>query len=184
MNNMKFTLSSLLVLTISLSAYQVSRQDPPNIILITADDLGIGRFKVALDDLEASEFTDVLLERASGAYSMDTVRDDAIKSIQNLTRLAKEGIYFNNSYAAAPWCSPSRLSLLTAQYPQRNRVWTPEDIIRGEAVENSSFLTQAFQDEGYATGIIGKWHLGNYYQGRRPAQDPTVKGFQLSLIHI
>lgn len=101
----------------------------------------------------------------------------------HLQNLAREGVVFTNAYAH-PLCSPTRSALLTGQYPHRTMINAPrghlEDsdanfIIDGGASpwqehriknslnalpENLYTIGQAFQDNGYYTGFIGKHHLG------------------------
>lgn len=151
----------------------------PNFIFILADDLGVGRFKIAMDGLTQDQYDPLMVARDSSKYDIETVSAHAIKSVENLTKLANEGIYFDNAYAASPWCSPSRLSILTGQYPHANGAWISNDIRGGAITENSYFLSQIFKDNGYKTGIVGKWHLGSNKNkgGLKPEQHPHAKGF-------
>jgi len=110
----------------------------PNIIFIYCDDLGYG-------DLSCY-----------GAEDIHT---------PNIDSLASTGIRFTEFYSASPVCSPSRAALLTGRIPQRmgiNGVFFPESFT-GLPVEEIT-VAQMLKDAGYATGIIGKWHLGHHYQ--------------------
>src|SRR5680860_956340 len=109
----------------------------PNIILIMADDLGYGGIS------------------CFGAPTVETPELDA---------LAKNGIRFTDFHSNAPVCTPTRAALLTGNYQQRSGL---EGVIyvRGETREvglDSSQLTIAelLKDNGYKTGVMGKWHLG------------------------
>lgn len=79
----------------------------------------------------------------------------------NIDRLADSGLKCHQGYATASTCTPSRYSLLTGSYPWRN---PDAAILRGNApliIEpGSPTMPQMFRDAGYATGIVGKWHLG------------------------
>ncbi len=90
-----------------------------------------------------------------------------------LDRMAKEGRRFTSFYVAAAVCSPSRGALLTGRYPRRigiKGVYFP----RSENGMHTSEITLAdvLKKEGYATGCVGKWHLGH-----RPEYLPTSRGF-------
>jgi arylsulfatase len=91
----------------------------------------------------------------------------------NLDQLAKDGVRFTDFYVAQPVCSASRAALLTGCYP--NRIG-----IAGALGPNSKVgigdkevtLAQLCRSKGYATGMVGKWHLGHY-----PQFLPTRHGF-------
>lgn len=106
----------------------------PNVIFIYADDLGIG-------DLSCYGATKI--------------------STPNIDRLAAQGQRFTNAYATSATSTPSRFGLLTGIYPwrQRNTGIAPgnSELIIDTACHT---LADAFHDAGYATGTVGKWHLG------------------------
>jgi arylsulfatase A len=86
---------------------------------------------------------------------------------------------FTQAYAAAPVCSPYRAALLTGQYPARVGIL---DYLRPDANNALSTdhvtLAEMFQRNGYATGIIGKWHLTGYKNHGAPREiRPTQHGF-------
>jgi arylsulfatase A-like enzyme len=107
---------------------------PPNIILLYADDLGCG-------DLSC--------------YGASRVRTP------NIDRLAAHGVRFTDAHSAAATCTPSRYSLLTGEYAFRNE---KARILAGDApalIRPGRFtLASLLSGRGYATGVIGKWHLG------------------------
>ena len=109
----------------------------------------------------------------------------------NVDRMAAEGIRFSQFYVNSPICSPSRCSLTTGQYPQRWRVTSYLNNQRDNerrGVTNwldpkAPTLARLLQQQGYATGHFGKWHLG----GQRDVdQAPpiTAYGFDESLTNF
>ncbi len=123
---------------------------PPNFIVFFADDLGWG-------DL--------------GSYGAPVIRTP------HLDRMAAEGQRWTNFYVTASVCSPSRAGLLTGRLPVRNglygdqvRVLFPDFV--GGIQDEEITLAEALRDVGYATGMFGKWHLGD-----GPRYLPTRHGF-------
>lgn len=114
---------------------------PPNVIVILADDMGIG-------DLGCY-----------GGRQTPTPRID---------RLAAEGTRFTHYYSASPICSPSRAGIITGMYPARWHITSFLQTRKGNAgCEQADFLDprapslpRALKAAGYATAHFGKWHLG------------------------
>lgn len=123
-------------------AYAQSKEIVPNIIFIFADDLGWG-------DLSC--------------YGSDGVKTPY------LDKMASEGRMFTQFYVAGSVCSPSRVGIMTGQYPARNRIFghfsTKEmNMARGmpdDLDPNLFTLTDMLKQRGYVTGHFGKWHLGS-----------------------
>ncbi|MCF0074087.1 arylsulfatase [Dyadobacter sp. CY261] len=122
---------------------------PPNILLIMTDDQGYGDFGFTGNPHVKTPNIDQLAARS--------------------TRLTN----FHNS----PVCAPTRASLLTGRYHQRTGV---HDTYNGGAImaAEETTLAEILSKNGYKTGIVGKWHLGDNYPFR-----PSDQGFQYSLIH-
>ena len=108
--------------------------------------------------------------RAMGAYGDNQV------VTPNLDLLAEQGVRFDNAYAAAPVCSPSRAAMLSGQYPSQVGVsdfFMLNDNYNKEGMNQEVIIwPQILQDNGYKTGLIGKWHLGELEQ-----YQPQNRGF-------
>jgi arylsulfatase A-like enzyme len=128
----------------------------PNVILISIDDLG-------WDEL--------------GCYG------NTFNETPTIDALARQGMRFTQAYAAGPVCSPSRAGLMTGLYPARTGI---TDFLRGEPAASYRYLStdfvtipEALRPLGYASGLIGKWHLTEDYSGEyedRPG-NPFAHGF-------
>jgi len=128
----------------------------PNVIVILVDDQG------SID---------------AGCYGATDLQTTALDG------LARRGVRFTQFYAAAPVCSPSRASLLTGRYPLRvgltsntnasdppigGKLGTRTRGLPGTEVT----LAEMFKAAGYATALIGKWHLGHSEE-----MTPNAQGF-------
>ena len=99
---------------------------------------------IVVDDLRFDEFG------AGGHPYLET---------PNIDRLAEEGALFTDVFHAVPLCSPNRASILTGQYPSRHGII--DNVARNRASHQLQTFPRAMQAAGYATGFIGKWHMGN-----------------------
>ena len=99
----------------------------------------------------------------------------------NLDRLAAEGTRFTQFYVGAPVCSPSRAALMTGRYPQRAGVPGNVSSQAGHAGMPTEQVTIAemMKSAGYATGHVGKWHLGY-----TPQTMPNGQGYDYSFGHM
>lgn len=142
------------VLCVEFSFALGAAQDrPPNVIMILADDLG----SVDLN--------------CYGATDLETPVLDG---------LADRGVRFTQCYAAAPVCSPSRAAFITGLYPQRAGV--PGNVPRTDAggmPTETRTVAEVFAEHGYATGHVGKWHLGHHR-----TKIPNGQGFSESFGHL
>jgi arylsulfatase A-like enzyme len=90
----------------------------------------------------------------------------------HLDALAKGGIRLTNGYVSGPYCSPTRAGLLTGRYQQRfGHEFNPGGGKAGLPTTEITFADR-FKAAGYATGLVGKWHLGS-----APEFHPQKRGF-------
>ena len=88
-----------------------------------------------------------------------------------IDKLASTAVRFTNGYASAYVCAPTRAGLLTGRYQQRFGFYEASDSREGMPLSEKT-LAEYLKEEGYATGIFGKWHLGLDYDYR-----PLQRGF-------
>jgi arylsulfatase A len=138
-----FPFIALLTVVLSLPACRTSSTETgtealPNIVMIFCDDLGYGD---------------------PGCFGNEDIRTP------NIDRMAEQGMKFTEFYSASPVCSPSRAALLTGRIPQRmgiNGVFFPRSYTGMPLAEVT--IADLLKQQGYATGIVGKWHLGHRHE--------------------
>ncbi len=147
-------LRGLAAITASCCSAQVAAADKPNIIVIMADDLGYSDLACYGGEIETPY----------------------------IDRLAQDGVRFTGFKNTAR-CAPSRASLLTGRYQHAvgvGRMTTDENRpgYRGQLSTEAPTLAEILRPHGYATGIVGKWHLT--FTGKSETQKqlfPLDRGF-------
>ncbi|MEQ8337380.1 MAG: arylsulfatase [Cyclobacteriaceae bacterium] len=155
-----FILSFIAALSSCTTKQEASAPANPNIVIVYLDDLGYG---------------DV------GAYGSTVLKTP------NIDRLARGGVRFTNGYASSATCTPSRYAILTGVYPWREK---NARILPGTAPlligTEQMTLPRMLKQEGYYTGIVGKWHLGlgagNVDWNAKISPGPNEVGFDYSYI--
>jgi arylsulfatase/arylsulfatase A len=124
-------------------------QDKPNVILILTDDQGYGDLGATGNPIIRTPHIDAMAKRSASI----------------------------NSFYVEPVCSPTRASIMTGRYHYRTRVI---DTWKGRSMMDPAeyTLAEALRAGGYATGIFGKWHLGDNYPMR-----PHDQGFDTAIVH-
>jgi len=119
----------------------------PNVVFILADDMGYGDF---------SAF------------------NGGLSSTPTLDALIGESVCLTQQYTASPVCNPSRAALMTGRYPHRTG---SIDTLEWRGLERLALrettLADVLKHAGYATGLVGKWHLGAF----DPRYHPNTRGF-------
>jgi arylsulfatase A-like enzyme len=152
-----FTLLPLV--SCSSAGNKIKTETKPNIILINIDDMG---------------WRDVGF---MGSEYYDT---------PNIDKLAREGMIFNQAYAAAANCAPSRACMMTGQWTPRHGIYTVDNSDRGKSKDrkliptpNNTYLPDSIlifpellKQAGYITCHAGKWHL---------TDDPLLRGFDVNI---
>jgi arylsulfatase A-like enzyme len=148
---MLFAAAVVVPLAQTVAAPSTSGDHRPNILIILADDLG---------------YADLGFQ---GCQDIPTPHLDA---------LAASGVRCTNGYVSGPYCSPTRAGLLTGRYQERfGHEFNPGGQARGQ--ENvglplsETTIADRLKTAGYATGLVGKWHLGS-----APKFHPQMRGFQ------
>ena len=139
----------LLAAIVLAAALNMTLAAKPNVVLVMTDDQGYG-------DLSC--------------------HGNPVLKTPNIDKLYGESVRLKD-YHVAPTCSPTRSALLTGHWTNRTGVW---HTIMGRSMlrENEVTIGQIFKDGGYATGMFGKWHLGDNYPFR-----PEDRGFTEVLRH-
>ena len=109
----------------------------------------------------------VILSDDQGSHDLGFLGAKDLKT-PHLDALAASGMHFTNWYANAPMCAPSRAGLLTGRYPARAGVPHNGPNL---PIEEST-IASLLRERGYATGLVGKWHLGD-----QNASSPNQHGF-------
>lgn len=144
------------VMSQAVAHAEPAESEKPNIIFVLGDDLGWAEL---------------------GCYG------NSFNETPNIDRLARQGVRFTDAYAAAPVCSPYRAALMTGQWPARVGI---TDYLRPDdknylALEYVT-IAEVLRNAGYATGIVGKWHLSGYANHGVEEFPPAMQGFDETIV--
>ena len=160
--SLRLSMAFLAIMICAPIFQSIAQTKKPNVVLILVDDMG---YKDA--GFTGSDFYDT----------------------PNLNALAKQGMIFNNAYAGAGNCAPSRACLISGKYTPRHGIYAVYNTERGPInqmrtipVPNTSKLApdiytvaEAMRDAGYKTAMFGKWHLGS----EKSKTMPVDQGFDV-----
>ncbi len=145
----KTPLAVIAVVAALVAGRSVADDEPPNVVLVITDDQGYG-------DLSC--------------------HGNPVLKTPNLDRLYDESVRLVD-YHVAPTCSPTRAALVTGRWTNRTGVWHTSGG-RSLLLEGEVTIGRIFHDAGYATGMFGKWHMGDNYPFR-----PEDRGFSEVMRH-
>ncbi len=138
-----------------LRAQDTPSSDLPNIVVIYTDDQGYG--------------------------DVSALNPDSKFQTPHIDRLVREGLTFTDGHCSDTVCTPSRYGLLTGRYSWRTRLKNGVMGAEGECLIEPGRMTLAslLGDHGYNTAMVGKWHLGMEFSGKKGKRDwnqPFVDG--------
>lgn len=129
-----------LVLVVLISSVPIFAADNPNVVIILADDLGIG--------------------------DVSSYNENAAWNTPNIDKLAANGMSFSDAHTSAAICTPTRYGIITGRYNWRStRKSGGGDGYSTPLIKNErTTIAELFKAQGYQTALIGKWHLGWNWQ--------------------
>ena len=154
---MRRSLTMIAVLVLCAPAIVSLQTQPPatgrpNVVLIMSDDMGYG-------DLSSFGATDI--------------------RTPNIDSIGRDGIRLTDFYATGVLCSPTRAALISGRYPHRYAI---ENALGAEGTfglkVTGASMPQILKNNGYATALVGKWHLGGTVSGEAPVGGPRAHGFE------
>ena len=151
---MKFLPSILAAAVVVSTADARPALDRPNVVLIYLDDSGFGDY---------------------------SLNGNPVIETPHIDEMARKGVNFTQFYVTSPACSASRYSLMTGRYPMHSGFgsWVIGPGAKPHLKEEETTLAEGLKARGYATGMFGKWHMGNPNQGNKmsAAALPLAHGF-------
>jgi arylsulfatase A len=130
-----------------LLSLQVQSQKRPNIVLIMADDIGLGDI---------------------GLQHRERIGKEPLAPTPAIDALARDGLWFTDAHSPTALCSPSRYAVMSGNYNYRSYApWGIWGSFRKNPItETDATLGRVAKQAGYRTGFIGKWHLGGDFKQR------------------
>lgn len=157
----------LLFFIIIIFPYNIRAQEiksSPNVVFVLIDDLGSAWIPPYAENLLPTDMEDVIVQEyknrhKADAFDIEKHLDAARNSMPFLAKLSEDGIKFNKCFTTSALCAPSRAGILTSRYSQNWGGSTIPEVIRKGIPKDYQILPKLFQENGYSTGLIGKWHV-------------------------
>ncbi|MDF7824605.1 sulfatase-like hydrolase/transferase [Pontiellaceae bacterium B12227] len=153
-------IAGLFAATLSVTVQAASK---PNILVVMLDDFGTGHFAPVARQLELAEVDPdfrAYTEQLDEPYSQQAALEASRRAMPFMETLAENGVVFTRAFSASSLCAPARQGVLTGTNPTRWGAYRNIDINVCGLPKGRSLATR-FQDAGYATAFIGKWHVGS-----------------------
>lgn len=148
---------SIIPLCCSFSTISIAKNDQPNIVIIMADDLGLG---------------DV------SAFHRQYSNKPVIAETPTIDALAAQGMSFTDAHSPTALCAPTRYSVMSGNSTYRGYapwgVWSTFD--KTAITADDTTIGRVGQQAGYTTGFVGKWHMGGTFNRKDGTQHSGAKG--------
>ena len=145
-----------------LAGFSVVGGSKPNVVFIMLDDLGYSQIEAYARGLTIADCDPKLLDHvgAKGAYTPEQAFAMVKKASPTLSRMADEGVRFNNAFACSNLCAPARIGVATGILQNRWGIYRNIDT-EAHGLKPHSHLAERLKACGYTTAHIGKWHIGS-----------------------